>query len=131
VVKFSWGWSFPVPHSLCSMGSVMVLLDICLKTTRRKYFSAKPVIQLRSSLPYGVSDVKAEMRWVDWVDLEKKSHQEQTLTQSSLRHLLAGKISCGQQGPLSAMFSGSSICWRLLPETAYRNKWSFRQTKVS
>lgn len=44
------------------MDSVMVLLDIWLKTSKRKYFSTQPVIQLRNSLPYDVSDVKVEMR---------------------------------------------------------------------
>lgn len=54
--------SFPVSHSLCSVGSVAVLLGIWLKTSKRKYFSSQPVMQLRNSLPYDVSDVKVAMR---------------------------------------------------------------------
>lgn len=62
MVQFSWRWSFPVPPSLCSMDSVMALLDIWPKTNRKKYFSTQPVIELRSSLLQDVSDVKAEMQ---------------------------------------------------------------------
>lgn len=89
--------------------SVTVPLDIWLKTSK-KYFSTQPVIQLRNSLPYDISDVKVEMHLEKWMDLDKKGHKEQTLALSSLKHLFGGKISCGQQGFLCAMFSGSSIC---------------------
>lgn len=41
------------------MGSVMVLLDIWLKTRKKKYFSTQPGIQLRNPSPYDVSDVKS------------------------------------------------------------------------
>lgn len=105
----SFGDDYSLSHSLCSVGSVMVLLDIWLKV-KRKHFFTQPVMQLRNSLPYDVSDVKVEIHRANWMDLEQKGHNRPP-AQSSFKHLLAGKMSCGQQGSLCAMFPDSSICW--------------------
>lgn len=47
--------------------------------------------------------VRCKSRNANWMDLKNQGHWEQTLAQSSLKHLLAGNISCGQQGSLCAM----------------------------